>query len=133
MPWSMSHSQSFYFVRVFNRHQVWPSQGQLMSLCASVCLSFCVSPQGDPGWPQDDPRVTQEYPKVAQYDPRVTPWWQGMTPGWTRRIPGWLIDWLTYIKTCDMTQPTGHHFNLPGHSLADLKVLVIEKKEWHSV
>ena len=26
-----------------------------------------------------------------------------------------------------MTQPTGHHFNLPGHSLADFKVLIIEK------
>ena len=44
-----------------------------------------------------------------------------------RKLSKRISEHLTYIRTCDMTQPTGHHFNLPGHSLADLKVLVIEK------
>ena len=33
----------------------------------------------------------------------------------------------TYIRTKKLNQPTGYHFNLPGHSLDQLKVTVIER------
>ena len=32
-----------------------------------------------------------------------------------------------YIHNKVTNQATGHHFNLPGHSLSDMKVMVIEK------
>ena len=32
-----------------------------------------------------------------------------------------------YINTKDESQPTGAHFNLPGHSLANLKATIIEQ------
>ena len=31
------------------------------------------------------------------------------------------------MRTQKLNQATGHHFNLPGHSLADLKVIALEK------
>ena len=33
----------------------------------------------------------------------------------------------TYIRTKKLNQPTGYHFNLPGHSLDQLKVTVLER------
>ena len=33
----------------------------------------------------------------------------------------------TYIRTKKLNQPTRYHFNLPGHSLDQLKVTVIER------
>ena len=32
-----------------------------------------------------------------------------------------------YIRNKDDSKATGHHFNLPGHSLADLTVTIIEQ------
>ena len=32
-----------------------------------------------------------------------------------------------YIKNKKLNQPTGHHFNSPGHSIDDLKIFIIEK------
>ena len=32
-----------------------------------------------------------------------------------------------YIQNKDISQATGQHFNLPGHSLADLMVTIIEQ------
>ena len=34
---------------------------------------------------------------------------------------------IGYINTKNKSKATGHHFNLPGHSLSDLKVTAIEK------
>ena len=38
-----------------------------------------------------------------------------------------LSDHRGYINNKDRTQATGLHFNLPGHSLADLSITVIEQ------
>ena len=32
-----------------------------------------------------------------------------------------------YIKNKVLSQPTGEHFNLPGHSLANMNVTILEK------
>ena len=32
-----------------------------------------------------------------------------------------------YVKNKIISQPTGEHFNLPGHSLSDMTITVIEK------
>ena len=34
---------------------------------------------------------------------------------------------LGYIKSDKFTEPSGEHFNLPGHSLHDIEGLVLEK------
>ena len=33
---------------------------------------------------------------------------------------------ITYIRTKNQSQATGHHFNLPGHSLHDMEVMGLE-------
>ena len=38
-----------------------------------------------------------------------------------------LADHHGYIVSKDITKATGAHFNLPGHSLANLKIAIIEK------
>ena len=38
-----------------------------------------------------------------------------------------------YIQNKDNSQATGQHFNLPGHSLADLMVTIIEKNQKHYI
>ena len=37
------------------------------------------------------------------------------------------IYWLSWLKNLHANQPTGEHFNLPGHELNHLKVKVLEK------
>ena len=32
-----------------------------------------------------------------------------------------------YVRTNKLNEPTGEHFNNPGHDLSDLKVIVLEK------
>ena len=34
---------------------------------------------------------------------------------------------IGYVKSANLTQPTGNHFNLPGHTLSNMKVTVHEK------
>ena len=34
---------------------------------------------------------------------------------------------IGYVRTCDLTQPTGAHFNLPGHSLSNMKAVILDK------
>ena len=36
-----------------------------------------------------------------------------------------------YVNTKDESQPTGWHFNLPGHSLANMKATVLEQVKYH--
>ena len=36
---------------------------------------------------------------------------------------------LGYARTNDQTKVTGRHFNLPGHSIADMKFTIIKKGE----
>ena len=36
-----------------------------------------------------------------------------------------------YVNTKDESQPTGLHFNLPGHSLANMKTTVLEQVKKH--
>ena len=38
-----------------------------------------------------------------------------------------LVEHRGYINNQDETQATGKHFNLPGHSLADLSITGLEK------
>ena len=38
-----------------------------------------------------------------------------------------LTDHREYINRGEIHQPAGHHFNLPGHSIADLVAFAIEK------
>jgi hypothetical protein len=38
-----------------------------------------------------------------------------------------LADHRGYVVNKDITKATGHHFNLPGHSVTDLSITVIEK------
>ena len=44
-----------------------------------------------------------------------------------RLLKSRLADHCGYIVNKDTTQSTGHHFNLPGHSLSDLSISVIEQ------
>ena len=37
------------------------------------------------------------------------------------------MEHIGYINTKNKSQATGYHFNLPGHSLKDMKVTGIEK------
>ena len=34
---------------------------------------------------------------------------------------------LGYIRNYNLSQPTGHHFNLPGHNISNVKVTILEK------
>ena len=34
---------------------------------------------------------------------------------------------LNYVKKPDLSQPTGAHFNMKGHSISDMKMCIIEK------
>ena len=38
-----------------------------------------------------------------------------------------MADHKTYISSNNLTQPTGAHFNKPGHNLANMKFTVLEK------
>ena len=44
-----------------------------------------------------------------------------------RRLKDRISQHVGYIKGQQIEQPTGNHFNLPGHSLGDMEVTVIEK------
>ena len=44
-----------------------------------------------------------------------------------RRLKDRIAEHIGYIRTKKQNQATGHHFNLPGHSLADFKVIALEK------
>ena len=34
---------------------------------------------------------------------------------------------IGYARTCKLNQPSGFHFNLPGHSIHNMKFTIIEK------
>ena len=34
---------------------------------------------------------------------------------------------IGYVKSANLTQPWGNHFNLPGYTLSNIKVTVLEK------
>ena len=36
---------------------------------------------------------------------------------------------IGYVKSGIISQPTGQHFNLPGHSIANMKATLLEKYE----
>ena len=36
-------------------------------------------------------------------------------------------DHVYYVRKPDLTQPTGLHFNLPGHSISNMKICIVEK------
>ena len=42
-------------------------------------------------------------------------------------VVGRISDHKTYIRTKKLNQPTGEHFNRPGHTLDNLKVTVLER------
>ena len=42
-------------------------------------------------------------------------------------IAHYLSDHMGYINTQVISVTTGDHFNLPGHSLANMKVIILEK------
>ena len=44
-----------------------------------------------------------------------------------RRLKDRLADHRRYVTSKVVTQPTGAHFNLPGHSVADLTVTILEQ------
>ena len=43
-----------------------------------------------------------------------------------------LREHLGYIRNCNLSEPTGHHFNLPGHNLSMLKATIVEKCKTNS-
>ena len=43
-----------------------------------------------------------------------------------RKLKERICEHIGYIKTKNISQATGHHFNLPGHSLNDMKVIGLE-------
>ena len=43
-----------------------------------------------------------------------------------RKLKDRISEHIGYIRTNNKTQATGHHFNLPGHSLDDMKVIALE-------
>ena len=49
-----------------------------------------------------------------------------------RRFKDRLTEHVGYIRTANLEKPTGHHFNLPGHSLGDLEATIIEKCKFDS-
>ena len=44
-----------------------------------------------------------------------------------RRLKDRLADHRGYVTSKVVTQPTGAHFNLPGHSEANLRVTILEE------
>ena len=34
---------------------------------------------------------------------------------------------LGYVRSCNLSQPTGAHFTLPGHSISDMKTVILEQ------
>ena len=36
---------------------------------------------------------------------------------------------LGYVRNKNLSQPTGYHFNLPGHKISDMKIIILEKKD----
>ena len=44
-----------------------------------------------------------------------------------RTLKDRISEHIGYIRTKKHNQATGHHFNLPGHSLADMKVIGLEQ------
>ena len=44
-----------------------------------------------------------------------------------RRLADRFREHIGYVKSANLTQPTGNHFNLPGHTLSNMKVTVLEK------
>ena len=44
-----------------------------------------------------------------------------------RTLKDRISEHIGYVRTKKLNQATGHHFNQPGHSLADLKVIALEK------
>ena len=44
-----------------------------------------------------------------------------------RSLKNRISEHIGYIKTNKISEATGEHFNLPGHTLSDLKVTIIEK------
>ena len=53
--------------------------------------------------------------------------------GQTERIMKfWIADHISYISNQVIARGTGAHFNLPGHSLADMKYTVIEQVRYNN-
>ena len=48
-----------------------------------------------------------------------------------RKFKDRINDHRSYISNQVENTPTGAHFNLPGHSLADLKVLILEQTKYN--
>ena len=44
-----------------------------------------------------------------------------------RKLRDRICEHLGYINTKKLNQPAGEHFNLPGHSRSDMKVLILER------
>ena len=44
-----------------------------------------------------------------------------------RKVKCRFTEHLNYVKTENVLQPTGKHFNLPGHSISDMKIIVLER------
>ena len=44
----------------------------------------------------------------------------------TRKFQTRFSEHLGYIKSDKITEPSGEHFNLPGHSISDMKGMVLE-------
>ena len=44
-----------------------------------------------------------------------------------RKLQDRISEHIGYIRTKKLNKATGEHFNLPGHSLADMKATIIEK------
>ena len=38
-----------------------------------------------------------------------------------------LAEHIGYVKSKNINQPTGEHFNLPGHTLSNMNILILEK------
>ena len=38
-----------------------------------------------------------------------------------------ILEHIGYIRNKDLSKSTGYHFNLPGHSVANMKAIILEK------
>lgn len=43
-----------------------------------------------------------------------------------RRLDERFREHVGYVRNDNQSQPTGHHFNLPGHSLSNMQVVILE-------
>ena len=43
-----------------------------------------------------------------------------------RRLAHRVREHIGNVKSANLTQPTGNHFNLPGHTLSNIKVTVLK-------